>query len=150
MYSSGLESCSGSAKFLGGFREVAHLLESWEPSASTPSTHTTPTRASATVTIPTVTCTASHTTKHTPCHTPTHTTTTTTTGAPTPCHAHILTPTASHTHTGAPTQTSTAGHHHHHLTGAPHLRSSQQGEEVATVQPRFRTDQPASPSSTLP
>lgn len=24
----GLESCSGSGKFLGGFREVAHMLES--------------------------------------------------------------------------------------------------------------------------
>ncbi|KAK3891745.1 hypothetical protein Pcinc_004389, partial [Petrolisthes cinctipes] len=50
--SSCLESCSGSAKFLGGFREVAHLLESWEPNVSTPSTHTTPTRASVAVSIP--------------------------------------------------------------------------------------------------
>ncbi|XP_037774593.1 neural-cadherin-like [Penaeus monodon] len=32
--SSCLESCSGSAKFLGGFREVAHMLESWDPTNS--------------------------------------------------------------------------------------------------------------------
>ncbi|XP_042227979.1 putative neural-cadherin 2 isoform X2 [Homarus americanus] len=30
----GLESCSGSAKLLGGFREVAHMLESWDPTGS--------------------------------------------------------------------------------------------------------------------
>ncbi|XP_069183734.1 putative neural-cadherin 2 isoform X2 [Procambarus clarkii] len=35
--SSCLESCSGSAKFLGGFREVAHMLESWDPTGSHPS-----------------------------------------------------------------------------------------------------------------
>ncbi|KAK4296782.1 hypothetical protein Pmani_030755 [Petrolisthes manimaculis] len=32
--SSCLESCSGSAKLLGGFREVAHMLESWDPTGS--------------------------------------------------------------------------------------------------------------------
>ncbi|XP_071548441.1 LOW QUALITY PROTEIN: putative neural-cadherin 2 [Panulirus ornatus] len=32
--SSCLESCSGSSKFLGGFREVAHMLESWDPTGS--------------------------------------------------------------------------------------------------------------------
>uniref|UniRef100_A0A0P4VXB9 EGF-like domain-containing protein n=2 Tax=Scylla olivacea TaxID=85551 RepID=A0A0P4VXB9_SCYOL len=41
--SSCLESCGGSAKFLGGFREVARVLESWEPS-SVRSTHSTPTK----------------------------------------------------------------------------------------------------------
>ncbi|KAK7071119.1 hypothetical protein SK128_019333 [Halocaridina rubra] len=33
-FSSCLESCSGSAKFLDGFREVAHILESWDPTNS--------------------------------------------------------------------------------------------------------------------
>nr|XP_045623733.1 uncharacterized protein LOC123773859 [Procambarus clarkii] len=31
--SSCLESCSGSAKILGGFREVAQILESWDPTS---------------------------------------------------------------------------------------------------------------------
>ncbi|XP_042883447.1 putative neural-cadherin 2 isoform X2 [Penaeus japonicus] len=38
----GLESCSGSAKFLGGFREVAHMLESWDPTNSHSNQNTTP------------------------------------------------------------------------------------------------------------
>ncbi|XP_069193447.1 uncharacterized protein [Procambarus clarkii] len=31
--SQGLESCSGSAKILGGFREVGQILESWDPTS---------------------------------------------------------------------------------------------------------------------
>ncbi|XP_050739443.1 neural-cadherin-like isoform X4 [Eriocheir sinensis] len=42
--SSCLESCGGSAKFLGGFREVARALENWE-APSGRSTHSTPTKA---------------------------------------------------------------------------------------------------------
>ncbi|XP_071534606.1 uncharacterized protein [Panulirus ornatus] len=42
----GLESCSGSAKLLGGFREVAHMLESWDPTGS----HSNQTQATTTKT----------------------------------------------------------------------------------------------------
>ncbi|XP_050740052.1 putative neural-cadherin 2 [Eriocheir sinensis] len=49
--SSCLESCGGSAKFLGGFREVARALENWEaPSAR--STHSTPTKADPSLSSP--------------------------------------------------------------------------------------------------
>ncbi|KAG0724584.1 Neural-cadherin [Chionoecetes opilio] len=68
--SSCLESCGGSAKFLGGFREVARALESWEP-PSVRSTHSTPTKMESSPSPTTTLCSTHHPSPisghHTPC-----------------------------------------------------------------------------------
>ncbi|KAG0712912.1 hypothetical protein GWK47_017377 [Chionoecetes opilio] len=68
--SSCLESCGGSAKFLGGFREVARVLESWEP-PSVRSTHSTPTKMESSPPPTTTLCPTHHSSPisghHTPC-----------------------------------------------------------------------------------
>ncbi|KAG0727615.1 hypothetical protein GWK47_034273 [Chionoecetes opilio] len=68
--SSCLESCGGSAKFLGGFREVARALESWEP-PSVRSTHSTPTKMESSPPPTATLCSTHHSSPisghHTPC-----------------------------------------------------------------------------------
>ncbi|XP_069188218.1 putative neural-cadherin 2 [Procambarus clarkii] len=55
--SSCLESCSGSGKFLDGFREVAHMLESWDPTNSqSAASFTSKTKRDASLPITNILC----------------------------------------------------------------------------------------------